>query len=376
MKLSRITLAALGGTLMPVIATAQVPDLVSAYDAGGRAMGMGGATGVTGGDTLSAQSNPAGLGYMNRKQVGLTLRNRPESTSVVTGDLAGTQRFDTKTDAGKLGWGHIGVAVPLRSRGGKHNGTFAVTLTKGGYVQAEKRAGSGLVDGNLSAPSFYETLRNNTDFLTFAYGKANSDYTFNWGVGLIYAMNHQRVFRSAPSGTTDLDADAKGFGFVAGANFVPKGNPNMSFGVSYRSEIKLNGDDSKPLLFDRIPARLSGGVAYRMDGLRGGNDYVVLGADFQHYFRGQQSIFFDRDPQTVFGLGAEYSYSMGSSRIPVRLGYSFVPAAGNGFAKRNALTFGIGYRPNNSDWGIDLNWAKPQGGGTDMALNLFYRFGN
>ncbi len=117
-------------------------------------------------------------------------------------------------------------------------------------------------------------------------------------------------------------------------------------------------------------------VAIRRDGFRGSKDYMILGLEVQHFFDAGDSQFIDRDPQTVLGLGTEYNYAFGTGRIPIRLGFNFVPAGGTAFGRRNTFTFGLGYRPNNSTWGIDLNWARPQGGGSDFSVGLSYQFGN
>ena len=51
-KLNRYSFLA-GLVALPVVGVAQVPDVLSALDAGGRAMGMGGAGNITGADTTS-----------------------------------------------------------------------------------------------------------------------------------------------------------------------------------------------------------------------------------------------------------------------------------------------------------------------------------
>ena len=60
-------------------ATAQVPDLLNALDAGGRAMGLGGANNATNVDTLSAFYNPAALAYLDTGAAGSRL---PQSAEV------------------------------------------------------------------------------------------------------------------------------------------------------------------------------------------------------------------------------------------------------------------------------------------------------
>lgn len=370
----KLAFAATG--VFPVVAIAQVPDLISALDAGGRAMGMGGVTYVTGSDTLAGYYNPAGLGFVNRATLDLTIRNMPESRTTVTGDIGpgGTQRLATDGERGPTGLGHAGIAFPLKGSNGGTNGTIAVTLTKGGLIRDVRTAGAGLTEGGLPAPGYTEFLRVSTDFVGLSYGRTNGDGTFNWGLGLIYAVNRQMNNRVAPSGTTLFDEEANGLGFQLGAIFSPKQNANTSFGVSLRTPIKLKGGNAG-LIYPKIPGRVSAGIAVRQDGFRKGRDYMIFGAELQHFFGGETSNFVDRDKQSVFGIGTEYNYSIGGGRLPVRLGYTFVQAGGNFFGTRNGLTFGVGYRPANSDWGLDLSWANAQSGGNDLSIGLTYKFG-
>ncbi len=370
----KIALVTLGG--LPVVACAQVPDLVAAFDAGGRAMGMGGVTYITGSDTLSGYYNPAGLGFITRATLGLTIRNLPESTTVVTGDIGptGQQRLNTEGEKGPTGLSHAGLAFPLQGRNGGTNGTIAVTLTKGGVIRDSRVAGPGLVEGGLGAGAYNQLLKINTDFVNVSYGRMDGEGTFNWGFGLVYAMNRQSNFRSAPSGVTNFDETANGLGFQAGLLLSPKSSHNTSFGVSFRSPIKLRGGNNT-LIYPTIPGRIAAGLAFRQDGLRGGRDYAVYGVELQHFFGGSNSQYVDRQNQSVLGVGVEYNYASGGSRIPVRLGYSFAQAGGDFFGSRNSLTFGLGYRPSSNNWALDLNWGRPQGGGSDLSLNLTYKFG-
>ncbi len=376
METLRLKLIVLALATVPVLASAQVPDLVNAFDAGGRAVGMGGVTNVTGSDTLSNYYNPAGLGYVTRSTLGLTFRNMPESRSVVTGDIGpgGTQRFATSNSSGATGLGHAGLAFPLKGRNGSTNGTIGISVTKGGQLRDLRVSGAGLTEGGLNAVGYTQLIKSSTDFINLSYGRTAGDGAFNYGVGLVFATNRQMNNKLAPSGTSTFDADANGLGFQAGILVNPTGN-NLSFGASVRTPIKLRGGGGNTLIYDKIPGRLSAGVAFRQDGFRGGRDYMVLGGELSYFFGGSNSPFIDRDTQTVFGIGGEYHYSMGSSVIPVRIGYSFVQKGGNFFGSRNSLTFGLGYRPSNGDWGIDVNWGRPQNGGGDLSLSLVYRFG-
>lgn len=372
---STLLMAALGATMVPAVATAQVPDLVAAFDAGGRAMGMGGVTYQTGSDTLSNYANPAGLGYINKRTIGVTFRNFPESDTVVTGDIApsGTQFLSSSGKAGPTGLGHAGIAIPLQNGRG---GTIALSLTAAGQLRDSRIAGPGLTENGLPANGFSQLLKSRTDFVNLSYGKTSGDGTFAWGAGLVYAINRQMNIRNAPSGTTAFDSQATGVGAQVGVIINPKENPDLSIGASYRTSIKLNSGGAGPLIYDEVPARLAGGIAIRRDGFRGSKDYMILGLEVQHFFDAGESQFIDRDAQTVLGLGTEYNYSFGSGRIPVRLGFNFVPSGGAGFGRRNTFTFGLGYRPNNGAWGLDLNWGRPQGGGSDFSIGLSYQFGN
>jgi hypothetical protein len=65
-----------------------------------------------------------------------------------------------------------------------------------------------------------------------------------------------------------------------------------------------------------------------------------------------------------------------NARIPIRIGYTVVPSGGTGFIDRDAFTFGLGYRPNGSDFSLDLSFARPSDGNAlDMALSITYLLG-
>lgn len=375
--MSRMRYLSLALAVAPAAAWSQVPDLVNAFDAGGRAVGMGGVTSVTGSDTLSGYYNPAGLGYVNRATLGLTFRNMPESRTVVTGDIGptGTQRLATSGQGGPTAMGHAGVAIPIGGRNGSTNGTVALTLTKGGVLRDLRTGGAGLTEGGNPAGGYRQLLKSTTDFVNLSYGRTTGDGAFNYGVGIVYALNRQMNHKVAPSGTSTFDADATGLGLQVGILATPPGGNNLSFGASVRTPIKLRGGNGNPLIYERIPGRMQAGLAFRKDGFRGGRDFMVFGAELSYFFGGESSAFIDRDTQTMFGIGGEYHYSMGSGVIPVRLGYNFIQKGGQFFGPRNTFTFGLGYRPSNSDWGIDVNWGRPQNGGSDFSLSLVYRFG-
>jgi hypothetical protein len=339
---------------------------------------MGGANNVTGAETQSGFYNPAGLGHLRRTQIGMTVRNLPKSTTFVTGDIhQGNGILNTTGSTGPRALTHFGLAVPLKARSGKSNGTVSVAMTTGGVIRDERFSGAGLTDNGTALPFYYQLVENRTDWVSLAYGKSTSDQSFNWGVALLYAQNHQRNFRvNTTSEPIEYDEKAHGWGGLFGVQYIPKSLPNVVLGLSYRTPISLKGGNGVNLLYDKIPGRLEGGIAYRLEGLRHGQDYAVLGAEVQHFDKGHASVLFDRgQTQTLYGFGLEYDYNLGGFRLPLRAGYNYLPAGGTDYGSRNTLTFGLGFRPTNNDWGVDLNFARPQHGGTDMALNLFYRFG-
>jgi len=150
----------------------------------------------------------------------------------------------------------------------------------------------------------------------------------------------------------------------------------VSFGLSYRSEVNLSNNSDTQGLYDKIPARLLAGVAFRQDGMRGGRDFIVYGAQIQHFFSGGSSQVFDRNPQTTLGLGLEYNFQTTGFRIPLRLGYNIVPSGGDDYGSRNGFGFGFGYRPLDNRYSLDFNFVAPEKGGYDMGISLNYRFGN
>jgi hypothetical protein len=368
-----------GGMMLPLVAHAQVPDLLTALDVGGRSMGMGGSLNVTASDTLSTYYNPAGLGYVDRPQAMAVFRNFPESTTVVSGDfndptLASTARV------GRNDLAHLGYATPLG------RGAIGVSYTVGGFIN-DRRVGTGLPTGNLTVQNYQEQIRARSDFFTLAYGQSNAAQMLNWGAGLVVVRqgitnlqtgtlvdaNNQTVSTLA----VDNRETGNGIGAIVGFQFVPADRPNVVFGASYRTEMRLTGNSNTSGIYDRIPARLAAGFAARRDGLRAGNDFLLFAGEVQHFFRGGASPLLDRSrAQTVFGVGVEYNYAAGFGTLPLRLGYRSVPAGGDGFASRSGFTFGVGYRPNNSDLALDLGFLAPErGGGYDMSLSISYRFG-
>ncbi|MER3466273.1 MAG: hypothetical protein C4340_03780, partial [Armatimonadota bacterium] len=60
----------------------------------------------------------------------------------------------------------------------------------------------------------------------------------------------------------------------------------------------------------------------------------------------------------------------------IRLGFRVVQDAGEGFSSRSAFTFGLGYRPFEADYWLDLNIAAASGQSKpDVSLTMSSRIG-
>lgn len=376
MNARKLTTLTIGVAVFSGTVQAQVPDLLNAFDAGGRALGAGGALYGTSADTLSTFYNPAGLGYITKPVIGATYRNLPSSKTHLTGD-ASNPRTDTTSFRGNSTVAHLGYVYPLGEDGKR--GVLGFSYNIGGYLR--DRSTGTLSLGGPDTVTRDERLEAKADYYTIAYGKASGDQSMSYGFGLTFLQQHvsdkvnEDFSNGDPSQSTDNSEVGTGVGLLIGAQFNPRSQPNLSWGVSYRSQINLSGNSDTSGIYDRVPARLLAGVAYRQDGLRGGRDFAVFGAQIQHFFSATSGATLDRDAQTVAGFGMEYNYTMNGFRIPLRVGYNVVPGGGDLFGSRNSFTFGFGFRPNNSDYTLDLNFASPEKGGYDMSLGMSYRFG-
>src|SRR5438093_249941 len=112
----RLSFVILGAAIMATPTFAQIPDLLNAFDAGGRAMGMGGALYPTSSDTLSSYYNPAGLAYINQTTVGAVFRNLPRSTTNASGDFNNPNLTSTG-EAGRRELTHFGAVFPFAKGG-------------------------------------------------------------------------------------------------------------------------------------------------------------------------------------------------------------------------------------------------------------------
>jgi hypothetical protein len=351
-------------------ADAQVPDLLTAFDAGGRAMGAGGAFNNTSADTLSSTYNPAGLGYVNGKVAGVGVRNFPKTNTTVTGPL-NNLRLDSRTGSGGLRTSHGGYVTPLS--GGR--GTLGVSWTVGGYMNDEQ-LGTNLPNG---IAQYFDAVRAITNFINVSYGKANPDMSFSWGVGLVLVA--QQVYNrqfirftdpNIPIVDTEVEDEALGIGVQGGIMITPRNRPNMTYSLSVRSPIQLKATGAVAL-YQRIPARIAAGLVFRQDGFRGGRDFAVYGAEVQHFLSTRSSDRIIQDRHTTAHIGVEYNYHWNRTVIPIRLGYAYIPAGGDNFANRNTFTFGLGYRPIDKNWSVEFNFGRPNGGGSDTSIFVTYK---
>ncbi|MGV3618300.1 MAG: hypothetical protein ACO1SV_23490 [Fimbriimonas sp.] len=373
-------LAAVGaGLFAAALASAQVPDVLTALDAGGRSMGAGGALGATNADTLSSFLNPAGLGYLTKAQIGITYRNLPQSRTSLTGSYERPNR-NTRGDRGDNAITHFGYAFPFARLGG----TLALSYTLGGYIDDTAVTGPGVGlpsdSGAFTVGNFTERRRARADYYTLAYGRTNASQTLSYGVGVTYLqqlVEYSQSGESIPAGSFSpfaLDSNGGGVGLIAGVQYSPPRTPNVSVAASLMTPIDLSGNGDTSAFYDRVPGRALVGIAARRDGLRSNQDYLVMGSQVEYYFEGRGNLAFDRTDQTGLGVGLEYGYGLGSATLPIRVGYRALSSGGLDYGTRNAFTYGIGYRPRDGRYGIDLSWSKPQGGGSDLGISASYRF--
>jgi long-subunit fatty acid transport protein len=360
-----------GSSFIAGSAMAQIPDLLNSLDSGTRATGMGGSLSGTSADSSATFLNPAGLGFLDKRALSVSYRNLPTSKTKVSGRVE-DPAMDTVGYRGKNSFSALSVGLPMA------HGTLGVSYNIGGFVKDRQRGTVNQGGNNLE--TFINDLDARTDFFTISYGTTNKSQSSSYGIGITYAEQGTKARRllindGVTSDDVNVDEKGTGFGILVGAQFIPKNAPNITYGLSYRSEIKLNYGGNDPGFIEKIPARLLGGVAIRQDGLRGGQDFIVYGAQAEYYFAAGGSGRYSRDAQTVVGFGAEYSYKAGNYRVPLRFGYN-VRSRGNDndFTSRSAFTFGVGYRPLAGKYTIDVNFGIPHGGGYDTAITVGYRF--
>jgi hypothetical protein len=374
MKIARMLYAGIGLSALSAVTMAQVPDLVTGFDAGGRAMGAGGSFYATGVDTLSAVINPSGLGYMDRASAQVAMRNLPTTQTTVTGPLSDL-RLSTEEEEGDMGLTHLGVAFPMR-RDQQNGPVLSLSYTVMGIMD-DRQEGFGLPGG---IDSYLDLLRAKTAFVTLSVGKASANRSWSWGLGVVYATQNVRNLQiidfsdpQTPDQIADNDDTGHGFGGILGFMVTPANSPEFTLGFSLQTPIELDGSGAIDL-YSRIPGRASIGVSQYREGLRHGRDSMVLASQIDYYFGGKSSDRVDRTDQTAVSLGIEYGYSVGDVLIPLRFGYRWVNAGGDNFANRSGYTYGIGYRSKDGNWAIDFNFGNAGEGVIDNGYSLVYRF--
>lgn len=372
--MKKISLAVL---LLPALSAAQIPDLLNTLEPGSPSLGAGGAFDPTAANTFSTFYNPAGLAYITRRQVTAAYRNLPTSRTILGGDFA-NPGYLTAPQRGKDTFTHLGYAQPLAGGG------IGVSYTTGGYVDDE-RTGNGLQVGNFVLNGYTEKIRAKTDFFTVGYGRTNRVGNLAVGGGLVVAnvalenrangvlvdqQNNQQPFNA-----TDNESTGTGIGAIVGVQYSPANAPQTSWGLSVRTPISLSGNEETAGLYDRIPGVIRLGFSARTDLKRG--DFLSYGAQLSSFFGGDGNQVLDRGGnQTTFGIGAEYSLRRGGATIPLRVGYMAVPSGGEGFDRRDALTLGVGYRPGDDRFSLDVAYVLPRDSGrrNDLAITATYRF--
>ncbi len=356
------------------VAFADVPDLFTAFEMGGRALGMGGAIYSNSSDVSSTFWNPAGLGAIKDSRAEINFRNRPDATTSLTGRYDAPDRSSTSAYGGS-GITFAGIVMPMAG------GTLGVSYALGGHLR-DFGSGSNLTNPDNPGQTITknELLRSSTDFFTIAYGKSNGRVNFGGGIVIANQAISNRVFSQDQNNTVLEDVDVSGSGWgiggIVGVQFAPQEKSNVQFGFSYRSEIRLMGMGEVDAFASAIPARLQGGVVWRADNLRGGRDYLIGGVDAMYFFPANGGKILSRSSQIAAGLGFEYNWAHGFGYIPVRLGFRITDKGGTNFASRDVLTFGLGYRPTKEDYSVDLGFAAASGQGRpDFTVSMSFLLG-
>lgn len=367
--------------MLAAASNAQTPDVLNSLDAGARAMGAGGAFYTAGADTLSSYNNPAGLAFIGAPQIGIAFRTLPSALTRLTGDFFNPDK-QTRTSPGNRSLSHLGYAAPLGRSGRTYGSAFGVSFTTGGFFR-ERKGGGDLTYGDLQAQTYDETTQIKNDFINFGFAKATST-GMSFGVSLVIAqsgvLNRRELTLVDSDGNTrgteraDNSTTGTGIGASVGVQFSPI-TSNTSIGLSLRSPIELSGNATTQDIYDRIPGRLSFGIAHRIDAVRGGSDYILIGAQADAFYGTKKNATLNRKDTFAVGAGIEYGLNISGARLPIRFGFNTSQAGGSDFTDRNTFTFGLGYRPNSNQFSVDLNAASSSGGRYDLALALNYRLG-
>jgi hypothetical protein len=361
-----------------VIASAQIPDLFSSFEMGGRGMGMGGSIYSNASDTTASYWNPAGLAHVKNSSFEVSMRNRPSNNTSLSGN------FDDPIPSNSPQYGRnsisfAGVAFPMGQ------GTLGISYATGGYARQLKK-GNGLVvdpDQNITANvDTRDTFVN--EFVTLAYGMPMGE-SMTVGAGVVFGrqsiMERSNIvlFQNGSQiggGTNTDDAEsANGVGGIVGVQFQPK-DSNTSFGVSFRTPIRVTGYDIFSSFSNTIPGRVEGGILFRKDGLRGGRDYLIGGIDVAYYLACNSGLDLQRRGHVSAGVGFEYNLAQAWGYLGLRAGAHSTQSGGGGFENRTVFTFGLGVRPSNAKFSLDLSGASGTGTSRpDFAVTLGYALG-
>lgn len=359
-------------------AVAQIPDLLTAFDAGGRAMGLGGSIYGAGADNASVGTNPAALGFMDGRLFSIAFRNLPGSNTAASGTFA-NPNLTTRQTAGGTALSHMGYSMPMG------RGMMGISYNVAGFIRDFKVSNGNLtLPGGASVQNYREVIRLKTDLITIAFGAATNSGTATWGAGIVLAqqyLSNLQTYELVPAGGSptpnpplNVEGTGVGIGLVVGMQFLPPGIPNTSIGLSLASPITISNSNVLKAYYDKIPARATASIARRMDGMRGGRDYIVFGTSVDAFFGGRSGATYSQRHHFAVGAGLEYNYGMGNARIPVRIGFKGITNPKRPFKEYSAMTFGIGYRPLNGRYSVDLNFGAPTGGGgRDMAVGFTYK---
>lgn len=337
-------------------------------------MGLGGATTATDTNTYSALNNPATLALIDRTEYGIAIRNLPESSSFATGAFA-NPNFDTDHTRGRTTLSHFGYATPI------NGGAFGVSYTVGGYVNDHAVANTLAANPNL-VTGYTRDVSAQTNYLAASLGRLGPQ--FSVGYGVVVASQSARYATSFTTkdstgtttlGTTNTDfsGDQLGVGLVLGVQALPV-NQKTTWGASLRTPIHLSGSSRGNQVVSTVPGLFSIGAAQRRGVRSNTDDFWIFAAQADLSFGGSGTDLIDRKTVLGYGVGAEYNLMKEGIRVPLRLGYRYVPASGSLFKDRSELTFGLGYRPASNDYSVDFGFAKPVSGGpVDVAVSVAYR---
>ena len=362
-------LAVVGASLgLSGLALGQAPDLLTAFDSGGRAMGLGGAGAVNDSSTYSALDNPAGLAFVFAPTYSLGFRNLPDRQSAIFGNLANPDRQEID-NYGRTTFTHYGVAIPFAK------GALGLSYTLGGYYLETTFAGN-LTSNGDPVTGYLRSRKFQTDYFTGSYGFSQGPS--NLGVGVViahqYSRDTERYTVTQGTGSNEVLSGASGslYGVGLVAGIQRDYGSRLNIGASVRTPIELDGDADAEALLPRLPGKASLGFAGRID-RPGRQDFLIWSIQGDYWFGGDDGSAYPRDDFLSFGAGAEFNLVRGANRIPIRLGYASRPAGGAGFTSRDALTFGLGWRPADQPFFLDLSLAQPDKGKMDAALTISYR---